>query len=1080
MNYNKIFEERYNKLNKEQKNAVDTIDGPVLVVAGPGTGKTELLSLRTANILKQTDTLPSSILCLTYTDSASFNMRKRLINLIGPDAYKVAIHTFHSFGTEIINQNQNYFQYGSKPETADEIIQIQILEKLIKKLPLTDKLRTKSPDGEFVYLKSIKERIQDMKKEGITSQKLIETIEQDEKVIKTIEPKIKEIFSSRIGAKTIDETGNFLSNLPPDIQKYPIIETLSNAYKEALSIKKATPITKWKSKFLKKDHYKNDILKDSEKIEKLKTLAKIYEEYRAELLKKGYHDYEDMIMETIKALKNNLDLKYTIQEKYLYVMVDEFQDTNGAQMQLLNEILNTELTENRPNILAVGDDDQSIFKFQGATIKTIQKFQKKYTNTKTITLIKNYRSTQNILDIATKIIKQGENRLENIYPELIKKTLQAHTQENGEIIEKELKTEFEEEVFIAKTIKNSKTKLEEIAIIAPKHKHLENIAKVLTYYKIPISYEKKQDLLKTELIIEILDTMQFTISLLNNKTEEADDLLPKILSAKYLEIPAHTIWETSTKAYKEKTGWLETMLNSEDEKIKNLTDFLTELAKYSKTETAEEIIDRIINYKYKDYYFNQNNFENNTYDYLTFLKALEALIRKFRSTKTNGIFTTEKAIELINLHKTHKIGLYYSTYFKNEDSAVNLLTVHKAKGQEFNTTFVIQCQENEWTKGRNNSKLSFTNSMPISSEKETTDDHLRKFFVAITRAKRKLYITSHEYNINGKGENKLNFLTDIKTEKRQGVHGDKIKIMTKEFAKEEKIQDLYEEKFKIEKTQPLNAEKKDLLKSIVKNYKLSVTHLNNFIDVVNGGPQKFLQQNLLRFPQPKNINGIYGTAIHSALYKAQKTLQQKNQLVKSEELIDFFKRDLKSQHINNKTLQKLIEKGTTQLPKYWAKRKNNFNKTDIPEFDFRQQEVVIGNANITGKIDKMQINKKNKEITVIDYKTGKPINTFKGSKEKGLKNKNQLIFYKLLVENSQYFGGEFKVHSGALEFIEADEKTNDTLELNITQEDVEKLTALIKAVYQKIIDLDFPNIDKYTKGISGTTEFIEDLINGYI
>ena len=99
------FIKRYNNLNSSQKQAVDTIDGPVMVIAGPGTGKTELLSVRTANILQKTDTLPENILCLTFTESGANAMRQRLTDIIGKDAYKVAVHTFHSFGSEVINQN---------------------------------------------------------------------------------------------------------------------------------------------------------------------------------------------------------------------------------------------------------------------------------------------------------------------------------------------------------------------------------------------------------------------------------------------------------------------------------------------------------------------------------------------------------------------------------------------------------------------------------------------------------------------------------------------------------------------------------------------------------------------------------------------------------------------------------------------------------------------------------------------------------------------------------------------------------------------------------------------------------------
>src|SRR6185437_3743672 len=124
------FTERYNNLNVAQKRAVDTIDGPVMVIAGPGTGKTELLSMRTANILRQTDTLPSSILCLTFTESGAAAMRERLLGIIGIDAYKVAIHTIHSFGTEIINQNSEFFYNGAHFRPADELSSYELLNEL--------------------------------------------------------------------------------------------------------------------------------------------------------------------------------------------------------------------------------------------------------------------------------------------------------------------------------------------------------------------------------------------------------------------------------------------------------------------------------------------------------------------------------------------------------------------------------------------------------------------------------------------------------------------------------------------------------------------------------------------------------------------------------------------------------------------------------------------------------------------------------------------------------------------------------------------------------------------------------------
>ena len=148
------FNTRYAKLNDNQRQAVDYIHGSLLVIAGPGTGKTELLSMRTAQILRQTDTLPNSILCLTFTESGATNMRQRLRQIIGEDAYKIAIHTFHSFGTEIINQYREYFFRGADAQPVDELTQYQIISGILEELDWRNPLSAKN-NGEFVYIKDL-------------------------------------------------------------------------------------------------------------------------------------------------------------------------------------------------------------------------------------------------------------------------------------------------------------------------------------------------------------------------------------------------------------------------------------------------------------------------------------------------------------------------------------------------------------------------------------------------------------------------------------------------------------------------------------------------------------------------------------------------------------------------------------------------------------------------------------------------------------------------------------------------------------------------------------------------------------
>ena len=145
------FQTRYKKLNQKQQQAVDTIDGPVMVIAGPGTGKTELLSMRAANILRLTDTLPENILCLTFTESGAAAMRARLASIIGMDAYKVAIHTFHSFGTEIINQNGAAFFSGATFQPADDLSRYEILHAIFDEQDYTNPITAKM-NGEYTHL----------------------------------------------------------------------------------------------------------------------------------------------------------------------------------------------------------------------------------------------------------------------------------------------------------------------------------------------------------------------------------------------------------------------------------------------------------------------------------------------------------------------------------------------------------------------------------------------------------------------------------------------------------------------------------------------------------------------------------------------------------------------------------------------------------------------------------------------------------------------------------------------------------------------------------------------------------------
>mgnify|MGYP001577390747 CR=1 FL=1 len=369
-----LYQELYKRLNKAQKQAVDTVEGPVMVIAGPGTGKTQILTLRIANILRETDTDPRSILSLTFTESGVVSMRKRLAEIIGDTAYLVNINTFHGFCNDIIKNYPEEFPRIIGSENINEVEQIRILEKLIEELPL----KYLRPFGDkFYYARAILADINQLKREGVSAMEFGEIVRKREKTF----PKI-----------------NGLRH-----EKGPYAGKIKGEFKE-----------------LEKQIAKN------------KELARIYIAYQKELAEKRLYDYSDMIMETLSALKKSDDLLPIIQERFHYFLIDEHQDTNNAQNKII-ELLASFYPN--PNVFIVGDEKQAIFRFQGASIENFAYFKKLYPSAMAVTLLENYRSTQHILDSAHEVALAMECAGEKLKSQTLggeKIKLCRFTEENSE------------------------------------------------------------------------------------------------------------------------------------------------------------------------------------------------------------------------------------------------------------------------------------------------------------------------------------------------------------------------------------------------------------------------------------------------------------------------------------------------------------------------------------------------------------------------------------------------------------------------------------------------------------------------
>ncbi|MCX6712514.1 MAG: ATP-dependent helicase, partial [Candidatus Vogelbacteria bacterium] len=345
----KEFEEAYKRLNKAQKEAVDTIEGPVMVAAGPGTGKTQILALRIANILLKTDTKPENILAITFTESGVLSMRRRLAEIIGTPAYAVAINTFHGFCNDIIKDEPESFPNIIGATNITDVDQIRILEEIL----LNEKLKELTTRNDpFYYLRAILSSINELKREGVSFAK-------------------------------------FQSEIKKSLKEFESIDDLYN--------EKGKYAGQMKSKYV-------DELK---RLKKNGELGQVYEVYQAKLRELKYYDYSDMITEVAEVLDENTELLLKLQEQYQYILVDEHQDTNNAQNQVIELLSN--YFEN-PNLFVVGDDKQAIYRFQGASLENFLYFKKRYPEARLIFLDENYRSSQKILDVADSLLA-GDKKL---------------------------------------------------------------------------------------------------------------------------------------------------------------------------------------------------------------------------------------------------------------------------------------------------------------------------------------------------------------------------------------------------------------------------------------------------------------------------------------------------------------------------------------------------------------------------------------------------------------------------------------------------------------------------------------------
>ena len=1025
------FAEEYARLNNEQKEAVDTIEGPVMVIAGPGTGKTQTLALRIANILKITQVNPSNILCLTFTDNGAVEMLSRLTSFIGTEAYKVKINTFHSFCEFIMQSNLEKFpQLADNPQSIDDTDKYKIILDILIQLPVKDPLRNIRKEGQ--YASDIVQSISKLKKEGVSVEDLRIIIEKEKTYFEKTSEYYEEFLKIRSNVIKTEDIEKLRINLLEKADKNNIYTKGVIEIIEEYGVENRNQLKEG----IKKIHKR---LSGANYFEKLESLLVIFVKYQNALSEKNQYDYEDMIMFVLEKLTQDEELLVSLQEQFQYILVDEYQDTNSAQNELI--YLLSSYFEN-PNLFVVGDDDQSIFKFQGASLENILQFTRRFKEAKIVTLRNNYRSQPNVLKASRDIISQSENRLEDEL-EGVNKDLIPMSKLGEHKLQLKVYPNVEVEAdYIAKSIKEllKTNDPSEIAVIMSTNREMDLYAETFTKHKIPHSVSKTGNLLNSEHIKNFLLILGYVAEPMN------DQFLARILYMPYWNFSNLDLFKTFRYCSKNKKDYVKCILSEYElteagvKDTKAFLEFGNLLSdfqiKYQNLHPAQLIPVLLEETGILKYLLDQTeNYQelvkfNNLY---SFLKSHIQLDRNFNITNY---------LENIQIAKDFNLALMSE---KNlvDDSKVSVLTVYKAKGLEFKHVFIPKLTESEWEKKKGSEKIKLPRS--INKEDYSTndlDEKIRVFFVALTRAKEQIYLSYPTYSETGKENRPSMFTISINEELV-----DKIDVKIDE----EIHRNMILSNLTANNDLSFSNTGKDYLKVILDSFVLSPTTFNSYRNC----PHCFFITKILSLPEAMSSSLAYGNAVHATLKNYLSKLKRTKNIPSFDFVQDDFKSSLHKQFINETDVEDLITLGTKNLSEFYKSELIKIKENSLPEINLGTYKIRINDVPVKGMIDRIDfVDELQGVVDVVDYKTGTATSDRVSIKGKG-EYYIQLLFYKLLIQNFPKY--KWKVNSGKIIYVDLDNtnKSQGEKVFDLPEEDIEWLKLEIKNTYQSIMNLEF-------------------------
>ena len=976
---NKDFEKAISGLNERQREAVDSIDGPVMVVAGPGTGKTQILSLRIGNILERTDTTPESILCLTFTNSGVSAMRERLERYIGKRGREVSVSTFHSFAIKLVEKYYDLLDFKKIPELLSDEDAVFLVDDILNE----NEWEYISPlSNRVTYFGELKHLVSTLKRERISADEFMSYIDMD-----------------------IDDLKNSTDSIS----------------------------TRGESK----GELKKEVLKKIESLERTKEVVEFYKIYEDKKKENSLMDYDDVLDYAVALVEHFSDVRDELREEYLYVLVDEHQDSSGIQNDFLKAVWKD---VESPNVFVVGDDRQLIYGFSGANISYFEEFAHIFGKPKLIILNENYRSTEQILSLADDILQStlAKEKLNSNIGKGEKIKLGEYFYPRDEIIGASLY--FKDKI-------NQGVEPNDCALLVPRNSQVKTAIEILSNMGLPVASNSNMSLF-SQVESDYLKRVMRVIVNPYDALSLSKTLLDKISGIEKLEALTYLRENKGESITIEKiTTSNKVDLFSENNSIyiwgKKLQNWVNSL--------AGEKLSNIVNILGNDVFVKTslNNHE--------LLKRVE-VVRSFihlaivfeEKNKKSDLASFVDYLDRLESYNTHielaKFG---------GDDGIKVMTLHKSKGLEYEAVWIAHMNEEILLSSK---KGGFTLPEKIKDRMtlRTIEEAKRELYVAVTRAKKFCNLSYSREGYNGRDMELVSILNDL-----PDIHFDK--ILAKE--NEDKILSFGAEVYTNFDKLKFKGNEIDEVKSLVKkNYeslKVSVSMLNNFFEC----PWKWYFRNFLRLPESKPAHLTLGTVVHALI----EYILKEEKLPKENELKLKIEKELKKEGVEDiNDLRRLSKKALTAISEWINNYYKKLNKDYKSERSVSFSDKEFPNLTLYGKIDLTEY-LGDKEIIVTDFKTG-------GSKTKSIIEKmnefgrmsdlmRQLAMYFYLLEGDER---NVKVLKSRLLFLEEDiENKNALYETFINREKIDLLKKDIKDYDDSLKSGDFVNNECHFKPYGG-------------